>query len=283
MNVTPADPTLRDLVLPVVSELTARVPRAGGHLMLVGALCRDVLHREAGHTFQLRRTGDLDLALAVDDWERYEEVVEALPPVRGSAQVRYELAGTKVDLIPFGGVEQPAGAVPLRADAAPLDVLGLGDVWEAAREVVLRDDLTVRLPTAAGYAALKLASWSTRSRDGEYKDAGDLACAAFWYAHSPTVSDRLYDEERGRMILTDSWIDEGRVASTVLLADDAMAVLTPPRRAELLTRWGAVEDDLLATYMDNPLLPRWPRRGNPDLGAHARSLRVGMALGPTAG
>lgn len=43
MSVTPADPTLRDVVHPVVAELVERVPAAAGHLMLVGALCRDVL------------------------------------------------------------------------------------------------------------------------------------------------------------------------------------------------------------------------------------------------
>lgn len=279
MSVTPADPTLRDAVHPVVAELVERVPAAAGHLMLVGALCRDVLHREAGHTFALRRTLDLDLALAVDDWDRYSEIVDELPAVRGAAQVRYDLAGVKVDLVPFGGVEQPDGAVPLQPGVDPLDVLGFGDVWNAAREVALGDDLTIRLPTIPGYTALKLAAWATRSTNGEYKDAGDLACAAYWYLHSASVEDRLYSEERGQRILTDAWSRDRTtavVASTVLLAEDAMAVLTPSRRAELLERWDGVDDNLLATYSDNSLLPGWPPRASPGLAEHARSLRAGL-------
>ncbi len=149
--------------------------------MLVGALCRDVLHREEGHNFVLRRTGDLDLALAVDGWERYDEVIHELPGVSASTQIRYDLAGMKVDLVPFGGVEHPDGAVPLSAGAAPLDVLGFRDVWEDAREVTLGDGLAIRLPTVPGYVALKLASRAARSTFGEHKDAGDLACASYWY------------------------------------------------------------------------------------------------------
>lgn len=245
--------------------------------MLVGALCRDVLHREAGHAFPLRRTGDLDLALAIDGWERYAEVVDALPAVRGSAQVRYDLAGVKVDLVPFGGVEHPDGAVPLRSGTDPLDVLGFGDVWSKGRTVALDDGLTIRLPTIPGYTALKLASWAARSRNGEHKDAGDLACASYWYLQSQAVEDRLYGDEQGQAILTGAWND-GTVPSTVLLAADAMAILAPPRQTELLERWDGVDDNLLSTYLDNPLLPGWPRRGHPGLAEHTRSLRAGISL-----
>ncbi|QCB92565.1 hypothetical protein [Cellulomonas shaoxiangyii] len=190
MTATPADPTLRDVVTPVVADVIERAPQVAGHLMLVGALCRDVLHRQEGH-------------------------------------------------------------------------------------------LAIRLPTVPGYTALKLASWAARSRYGEYKDAGDLACASYWYLTSSTVEDRLYGGERGQRILTDAWNQDRTtavVASTVLLADDAMTVLTPSHRAELLARWEGVDDNLLATYSDNPLLPGWPRRGHPGLAEHTRSLRTGMTL-----
>ena len=129
-----------------------------------------------------------------------------------------------------------------------------------------------------GYTVLKLASWAARSRAGEYKDAGDLACTSYWYLQSSTVQDRLYGDERGQLILGEAWSRGDVVPETVLLADDAMAVLAPRRRAELLVRWDGVDDDLLSTYSDNPLLPRWPGRGDPRLAEHARSLRAGMAM-----
>lgn len=284
MTDTANDPTLRDVVEPVVAELVARVPEAAGHLMLVGALCRDVLHREAGHAFTLRRTGDLDLALAVDRWARYDEVVQGLPRMRTSAQVRFELAGVKVDLVPFGGLESPDGAVPLEDGVEPLDVFGFGDVWNAARVVPLGAGHDLRVPTIAGYTVLKLAAWAARSKVGEFKDAGDLACAMYWYQHSSAVEDRLYAEARGQQLLAHAWSqDDGASLDphTLLLVEDSMALLTPPRRAELINRWAQVDENLLATYLDNVNLVGWPTRGHPALTEHVRSLRAGMLLPPT--
>lgn len=281
MTATTDDPTLRHVVEPVVAELVSRVPAAAGHLMLVGAVCRDVLHREAGHPFTLRRTGDLDLALAVDSRARYDDVVRGLPRLRTSAQVRVELAGVNVDLVPFGGVESPDGGVPLEEGAEPLDVFGFGDVWSAARVVRLGAGLELRVPTVPGYTVLKLAAWAARSRVGEFKDAGDLACAMFWYRHSPAVVDRLYGEERGQQLLAHAWSQEAATsldAHTLLLADDAVALLTPARRAELINRWAQVDENLLATYLENANLPGWPRRGSPALAECVRSLRIGMTL-----
>lgn len=280
----PVDRTLRDVVEPVIAELVARAPHAAGRAMLVGALCRDVLHREAGHDFPLRSTSDLDLALAVDRWDGFGEVARMLPRRRTAAQVRFQLAGTKVDLIPFGGIEDPDGAVPLEASAEPLDVLGFVDVWETARTLVLSDGLSVRIPTVAGYAMLKLAAWATRSRVGEYKDAGDLACVMYWYQRSAAISDRLYSEEQGTQILEHVWTrpeDASLDEHTVLLAVDATSLLSPARRAALAARWVDVDDRLLATYLTNRSLPGWSTPGQPGLIEHARSLRVGIVLAAT--
>jgi predicted nucleotidyltransferase len=273
------DPTLRDLVEPVVAELIDRAPAAAGHLMLVGALCRDVLHREAGQSFALRRTSDLDLALAVDSQERFEEVGRLLPRAQSSAQVRYELAGVKVDLVPFGGVESPAGAVPLTPGIEPLDVFAFGDVWDAARVIRLNGGPELRIPTVPGYTVLKLGAWATRSRYGEFKDGGDLACAMYWYQNSPAVHDRLYENDRGHHILGHAWAHDPPLdAHTLMLADDAVGLLTTPNRIELINRWAQVEDDLLTTYLDNGNLEGWPTRGSSILAGHVRSLREGLHL-----
>ncbi|MFS0704710.1 hypothetical protein AB6N23_09335 [Cellulomonas sp. 179-A 9B4 NHS] len=280
------DPTLRDGVLPVVAELTEHVPQAAGRLMLVGALCRDVLHREWGHSFPLRRTGDLDLALAIDGWETYDEVVRELPRASGPAQVRHRIAGTMVDLVPFGGVEHPDGAVPLRRDADPLDVLGFRDVWADARPVALGDDLVIRLPTVAGYTALKLASWAARSRYGEYKDAGDLACASYWYLHSSTVEDRLYGDEHGQRILATRGLRSSRPPSW-LRRSCSPTTLSPSWRPHAVPScWsGGTASTTTCSRRTWTILccPGGLRGDIPACRSTPGSLRAGMALGPRAG
>jgi len=271
---------LRTVVAPAVAQLM-QTPGTAGHLMLVGAICRDTLHAEQGHTSVLRRTHDLDLALAVDDWDVYERLTKSLPPCGTASNIRFRVAGAPVDIVPFGGVESPDGEIPPMRDADPMNVFGFRDVWNDATTLTLDDGLNVRLPSIAGYTVLKLSAWAHRSQVGEFKDGSDLACPIYWYESSDHHRERLYTEPRGQHALSLEWDTSGATsldASTLLLAGDAMALLTQAHRAELVARWELVEDDLLATYMDNDSLEKWPRRTNPLLAQYARSIRTGLTL-----
>jgi predicted nucleotidyltransferase len=103
--------TLESLIAPVVDVLAA----AGAdpeRLMLLGAVCRDVLHQAGGHDEQLRRTGDLDLAVAVDGQDAYTALTAHLTQIPGSTSIRFSVAGQTLDLVPFGEIEYPDGHVP---------------------------------------------------------------------------------------------------------------------------------------------------------------------------
>lgn len=274
MHFSHAEATLRDVVSPVVTELE-QVGVAPGALMLVGAVCRDVLHLAAGHTSSLRSTGDLDLALAVDGWTAYRQLTEKLVPIRIGSQIRYRVANLAVDIIPFGDLEDPDGQVPTGTYDGPMNVLGFGDVWQAAAPVDLPGGSCVRVPTIAGFAVLKLSAWASRSREGEYKDGADLACAMYWYQNLATVHDRLYDEEREAHVLERAGLDEP-VAAILLLVADALQVLTPPRRQDLRALWATTADhgNLLATYLGNTRLTGWPRGAR--LLEYADAVRAGF-------
>lgn len=257
MDFTRAEATLRDVVAPVVTELE----RAGvSDVMLVGAVCRDVLHQAAGHASGLRATGDLDLALTVDGWDRYQEITSQFEEIRVGTRIRFRVAGLPVDLVPFGGLENPDGLVPAAGFDGPMNVLGFQDVWLAATSVPLPTGSTVRVPTIPGFTVLKLSAWASRSRTGDYRDGSDVACAMFWYQNMGAVNDLLYQETPGLPLMERTGFD-APLASVMLLASDALAVLTPPRRQDLRTLWNPTSDheDLLATYLRNDQLPRWPR------------------------
>ena len=65
-------------------------------VMVVGAECRDALHRACGYDFALRNTTDLDIALAVEDLEHYEELTRLLEPVESASNgIRYWVAGIR--------------------------------------------------------------------------------------------------------------------------------------------------------------------------------------------
>ena len=85
-------------------------------LLLVGATVRDLfLHHLYGKRIR-RATYDLDLTVQTDTWPQFQELRQSLldsgkfKPSRYQQQLYWqEGAITKVDLVPFGGLEAPPG------------------------------------------------------------------------------------------------------------------------------------------------------------------------------
>lgn len=251
-----AETLIRQNVEAVVDALAAvsdPLPR----VMLVGAVCRDALHLEYGHTTVLRGTDDLDLALVVDGLDQFDRITSQLhraPNAAGNA--RYMIAGIAVDLVPFGkNVEDPDGTVTPREE---MSVFGFRDAVASARSVGLSQNRQVLLPTAAGYTVLKLKAWADRSAVGQYKDASDLAAAMFWYQNDTVTIDRLYSEDYLPHLESAEW--DRDLAAVRLLIADALDMLTPTRRTELKNTWTALHggDDLFAAQLMNTALRGWP-------------------------
>ena len=226
-------------------------------VMLVGAWCRDVIHASLGHDFETSATRDIDLALALSGWETFELLAAAFPRV-GDTGLRYEIAGHRVDLLPFGELEHPIGTVapPTRDD--PISVWAFDEVYQASLPLGISPTDVVRLPTIPGYTATKLAAWLDRSAWQELKDANDLALAAYWYVESPDVEARLYDTTEGQQILLAEDVDVPR-AATRLLGQDVTAVIGADRLAELSERWPG-DVDMLVTNFALTTGPRWPQQ-----------------------
>ena len=117
--------------------------------------------------------------------------------------MRYRVGGIPVDFMPFGPrVEEPPGAVtpPPRKEA--WTVAGFQDVHRHAQavEITPQGD-TVRVPSPAGYTALKLRSWADRAPNHDTKDAQDLAVACHWYTESEAVRAELYETGHGQNLL----------------------------------------------------------------------------------
>lgn len=250
-----AERIVRDLADPVIEHLAPLSD--GSPFMIVGAVCRDALHAEHGHEASLRSTSDLDLALALPAWNVFERIDSAMPRIESTSGIRYRIAGRAVDLLPFGDVEDPDGIVTPRRRVEPMNVFGFQDVLARATPVRLGRDADVRLPTAAGYTALKLMAWADRSSYGEYKDAEDLATALFWYRRSPEVSDRLFGSANGLAHLERcSWDLDS--AAALLLIDDVLDLLSPSRTEVLRQTWQDIDDVLLGRWLVNSRLPNGP-------------------------
>jgi predicted nucleotidyltransferase len=104
-----------DVVDHVVRDLVGRQVDPA-RLMIIGAEARDQLHHvQFGRTDTVRAASDVDIAIATDDWQTYEDVVATYTRT-GSNGVRFVVADMEVDFMPFGRVEDPDGVVtPARA------------------------------------------------------------------------------------------------------------------------------------------------------------------------
>ena len=66
---TLCDPRLLDVLDEVTAELLARASLLRpSEVMVVGAVCRDIMQSALGHQHVLRATKDMDVALAIVDW-----------------------------------------------------------------------------------------------------------------------------------------------------------------------------------------------------------------------
>lgn len=195
----PVDP----LAVSVMRAIDAAAKELRLPYFLVGAMARDVL---LGHVFGLdpgRVTRDLDVAFALEDWEHFQQLQDRLIASGRFVAVRdvvHRLLFSPdggapryiVDVIPFGGVEQPTRTIAWPpAMHTIMHVAGFSDALQTAPLVQVALDLTI--PTSLpGLALLKLFAWQDRGLD-DARDAIDLATLYRHYAEAGNL-DRVYDE-----------------------------------------------------------------------------------------
>jgi predicted nucleotidyltransferase len=204
----------------VISELRERID-PNRPPMLIGAEARDVLHSGLGHDFKNTATQDVDIAFAIPDWESYAALTDGLDPIPDTG-IAFRIAGMHVDVMAFGSVESPQGTVtPPFRKSDPLDVFGMSQVYAAAHEATFGDGLDIRLPTVAGYVALKLEAWIDRSAVHNQKDAPDLGLALYWAAESRAFAERFW----GDSDLFSKWEADVGLGGAALLGADVREVL----------------------------------------------------------
>ena len=166
--------------------------------LLVGALARDLL-LHYGHGIAITRaTEDVDLALAIENWDEFDSVRSALlstgkfAPYSGAIhKLRYR-EQCWIDLVPFGAVERPDGIIAWPpAGEEVMRVLGYKEANATAIHVTLPESQVVRVVSLPMLAVLKVLVWKDRQAYAPRKDALDLALILHNYLDAGNT-DRLY-------------------------------------------------------------------------------------------
>ena len=188
-----------------------------------------------------RATRDVDLAVAVAGWPQFEVIKARLVGTgafvsdEGTAQRLYHRAasegtGYPLDLIPFGGVEQPKSRIAWPPDRdVVMNVAGYGEALASAVPMEVEPGFVVRVASLPGLAILKLLAWADRGA-ADTRDAIDLATLLRQYSDAGN-EDRLYGAEIAVLEVVNYDLE---LAGARFLGMDASRIAAPATRGQVL-------------------------------------------------
>ena len=181
------------LLVELLGQLNRTFSKIGSDFFVIGATARDIILRVLANTSARRKTKDLDIAIAVTGWDKYNEICQALiaDGLGKSTQQaqRFYFGDYEVDIVPYGAVAKEDDNIywPPEETIA-MSVKGLDEVLSEAITVSIDNELEIKIASLHGLFLLKLNAWLDRNI-GTNKDAEDM-----WY-----IVDNYYfaNEERG--------------------------------------------------------------------------------------
>jgi len=242
---------LPDAVLQPLKVVAATLEALGFRYFLVGATAREIILENVFGRAPGRSTRDLDFGVALSDWAQFEALRAALvktgefEPTSALQRILYLYSPgvkIKVDLIPFGGIEDAASSIswPPKKDVV-MNVTGFSEALDSAILVRVEPDLVIPVTSLPGLIILKLFAWVDRKH--ENRDAPDILKILSEYVVAGN-EDRLYEEEFA--LLEEVGFDVIH-AGARLLGRDARFIARPETAAkleEILTD-EALKDELL--------------------------------------
>ncbi len=246
------NPTL----LAVLASLNAASEALGVRYYIVGALARDLLLEYVHGIRAPQATRDVDVAVAVQDWARYEQLIDALKntyrfePTNWPYRLR-SAEGLYVDVIPFGLVEGPGRTISWPPHEFVMTMLGFEEAYQARVRIVFDEDLAVTVASPAGLGLLKLIAWDDR-KDRTSRDAEDLCflMRTYYEAFSNVIFEQHFDllEEEDFDVDYTSARAFGRAVGAIAASSEAVAATviallrretTDPDRSALVDHMGA--------------------------------------------
>lgn len=173
--------------------------------LLTGGMAREILLHYGHGCVTGRATKDVDFGVTLPCWEDYEALRSALmdtgafrPDPKETQRMIHRDPGTgletKVDLVPFGAIAGPDGALAWPPDGSHvMRVLGYAQALASAIHLRLDETRWVPLASGPGLACMKLVAWMDRGDARLGRDAVDFLELLHQYSHVLTDQE-LYDD-----------------------------------------------------------------------------------------
>lgn len=167
------------LLVELLRQLTDSFSKMDKEFYVIGATARDIIMQQLLDTESRRRTKDLDIAIAIPDWDTFEQVKQNLidDGFKKSRHMhqRFFYGEYELDIVPYGVVAKEDGNIywPPEEEIA-MSVKGFDEVLSEAITVSIDDDFKVKIASLHGLFLLKFNAWLDRNTKTS-KDAEDMS------------------------------------------------------------------------------------------------------------
>ena len=167
------------LLVELLRKLTDSFSKMDKEFYVIGATARDIVIQKLLDTESKRRTRDLDIAIAIPDWETFEQVKQSLIAdgfeKSSDMQQRFYYGEYEIDIVPYGVVAKEDDKIywPPEEEIA-MSVKGFDEVLSEAITVSIDDDFKVKIASLHGLLLLKFNAWLDRNTKTS-KDAEDMS------------------------------------------------------------------------------------------------------------
>lgn len=167
------------LLVELLRKLTDSFNKMDKEFYVIGATARDIIMQQLLDTASRRRTKDLDIAIAIPDWNTFEQVKQNLVDdgFKKSRHMhqRFFYGEYELDIVPYGVVAKEDGNIywPPEEEIA-ISVKGFDEVLSEAITVSIDGDFKVKIASLHGLFLLKFNAWLDRNAKTS-KDAEDMS------------------------------------------------------------------------------------------------------------
>jgi len=166
--------------LSALSIIKSQADGLGITFMVIGASARDIL-LGVWDISPIRATRDVDLAIEIASWIRFDQLKEALINTGSfhadkAMQTLIFESHLPIDLVPYGDLEKTNSEISWPPDhAVQMSVIGMKEAFDSSLTLILTKSplLEINVASATGIVLLKLLAWEDRKLDTT-KDAEDL-------------------------------------------------------------------------------------------------------------
>lgn len=167
------------LLVELLRKLTDSFNKMDREFYVIGATARDIIMQQLLDTESRRRTRDLDIAIAIPDWNTFEQVKQNLIAdgfeKSKDMQQRFYYGEYELDIVPYGVIAKEDDNIYWPPEEViAMSVKGFDEVLSEAITVSIDDEFKIKIASLHGLFLLKFNAWLDRNAKTS-KDAEDMS------------------------------------------------------------------------------------------------------------